>query len=100
MIEWSDNAVEAAYGSLPWGGDITQDDIRMALNVAVSTDNIVCSSIAKEYYDTGWNCALEEAIRIIREHEEYSPYIVGKQKIKERKECLIDKLMDLKNEGE
>ena len=50
----------------------------------------------EEFHDDVWNDALDAAIKIVRDYEPYSPYIVGKMKIKERKDSLINSIKELK----
>jgi predicted nucleic acid-binding protein len=46
-------------------------------------------------YNSGFNDALREAIKIIGDFDPYDPYIVGKMKIEERKRALILSIKDL-----
>jgi hypothetical protein len=47
-------------------------------------------------YAQGWNDALDKASEIVDKFEAYTPYIVGKLKIKERKMTLVNQIKDLK----
>ena len=47
-------------------------------------------------YAAGFPDAIEKAVKVIEQFQPYTPYIVGKLKINERKAALIKAIRELK----